>query len=403
MGMEFRPYYFGREWAKMGHRVDIIAADFSHIRRKNQIVAHDFDTEDIDGITYHWVKTRKYSGNGAARAVTMIEFVSKLRRNAKRIIDECDPDIILCSSTYPLDTYAGQKLRRVSGRAKLIHEAHDMWPATLVEIGKMARTNPFVVMMQIAENSAYRNSDYVISMAPYTEDYMKDHGLADGKWIHVPLGIDMNEWRERKPLSEDHMKHFRKLHDDGNFVVGYFGGLALSNAMDNFLDIASIFLRKDEKASFVIVGKGVEKEHLMRRVEDEGLTNVSFLPPVSKKEIPELTAQMDCIYMGANATSLYRFGLCLNKMADSMMAQRPVLCAITAPPTWVDIAGCGITTDSANAGQAAGAIKKIMDMTEEERRAMAVNGRRYAEQNLDIKKLAERTADLFMSLNGGEK
>ena len=85
------------------------------------------------------------------------------------------------------------------------------------------------------------------------------------------------------------------------------------------------------------------------------------------------------------------------------MAQRPVLCAITAPPTWVDIAGCGITTDSANAGQAAGAIKKIMDMTEEERRAMAVNGRRYAEQNLDIKKLAERTADLFMSLNGGEK
>ena len=69
----------------------------------------------------------------------------------------------------------------------------------------------------------------------------------------------------------------------------------------------------------------------------------------------------------------------------------------------MDIAGCGITTDSANAGQAAEAIKKIMDMTEEERRAMAVNGRRYAEQNLDIKKLAERTADLFMSLNGGEK
>lgn len=59
MGMEFRPYYFGREWVKMGHRVDIIAADFSHIRRKNPIVAHDFDTEDIDGITYHWVKTRK--------------------------------------------------------------------------------------------------------------------------------------------------------------------------------------------------------------------------------------------------------------------------------------------------------------------------------------------------------
>ena len=35
MGMEFRPYYFAKEWTAMGHRVDIIAADFSHLRRVN--------------------------------------------------------------------------------------------------------------------------------------------------------------------------------------------------------------------------------------------------------------------------------------------------------------------------------------------------------------------------------
>ena len=35
MGMEFRPYYFAREWVKAGHRVDIIAADYSHLRRVN--------------------------------------------------------------------------------------------------------------------------------------------------------------------------------------------------------------------------------------------------------------------------------------------------------------------------------------------------------------------------------
>ena len=33
MGMEFRPYYFAREWAKMGHRVRIVSASFSHLRR----------------------------------------------------------------------------------------------------------------------------------------------------------------------------------------------------------------------------------------------------------------------------------------------------------------------------------------------------------------------------------
>lgn len=56
MGMEFRPYYMAREWTKLGHKVDIIAGDYSHLRKMNPTVKYDFQTEDIDGITYHWIK-----------------------------------------------------------------------------------------------------------------------------------------------------------------------------------------------------------------------------------------------------------------------------------------------------------------------------------------------------------
>ena len=55
MGMEFRPYYFAREWVKKGHRVDIFAASYSHLRRVNPKVRHDFQEEIIDGIHYHWI------------------------------------------------------------------------------------------------------------------------------------------------------------------------------------------------------------------------------------------------------------------------------------------------------------------------------------------------------------
>ena len=88
MGMEFRPYYFAREWVKAGHRVDIIAADYSHLRRVNPEVDHDFQEDIIDGIHYHWIKTRTYEGNGAKRAITMAQFVSKLWLNTGRIIKE---------------------------------------------------------------------------------------------------------------------------------------------------------------------------------------------------------------------------------------------------------------------------------------------------------------------------
>ena len=150
MGMEFRPYYFAREWVKMGHKVDIIAADYSHLRRKNPVVKRDFQEENIDGITYHWVRTNEYQGNGVKRAMTMAKFVSKLWLRSRWIVNEFEPDVVICSSTYPLDTFAGQRIRNVSKKkVRLVHEVHDMWPATLIEVGGMSKYNPFVVAMQI--------------------------------------------------------------------------------------------------------------------------------------------------------------------------------------------------------------------------------------------------------------
>ena len=167
MGMEFRPFYFAREWVKMGHHVDIAAADYSHLRMKNPEISKDFQTETIDGITYHWIKTGRYEGNGAARALTMFQFVGKLWRNAGEIARKWKPDVVITSSTYPLDTYAGQRIAKKSG-AGLIHEVHDMWPLTLVEVGGMSRYHPFVLLLQMAENSAYRHSEFVVSLYFFT-------------------------------------------------------------------------------------------------------------------------------------------------------------------------------------------------------------------------------------------
>ena len=105
MGMEFRPYYLSKEWTKMGHNVTIIAGDYSHLRKKNPSVINDFTAENIDEIEYVWVKTGEYEGNGMKRALTMERFVRKLWMNAGKIAKKYRPDVVIASSTYPLDTY----------------------------------------------------------------------------------------------------------------------------------------------------------------------------------------------------------------------------------------------------------------------------------------------------------
>ena len=111
MGMEFRPYYLAREWIRQGYHVDIITGSYSHLREMNPSVNSDFEETNIDGIIYHWIKTRKYYGNGVQRALSMFEFVGKIWLHAEKIAKEIKPDVIITSSTYPLDAYAGKRIK----------------------------------------------------------------------------------------------------------------------------------------------------------------------------------------------------------------------------------------------------------------------------------------------------
>ena len=400
MGMEFRPYYFSREWARQGHEVHIVAADYSHLRRKNPEVTRDWQIEKIDGVYYHWVKTGTYSGNGAKRALTMERFVRKIIANGKMLVKITNPDVIICSSTYPLDTYAGQHLKKLTnGRAILVHEVHDMWPETLVEIGGMKRSHPFVVAMQIGENSAYKNSDKIIAMMPYSKEYMVEHGMSAEKWTHIPLGIDMNEWTDPEPLSEEHKNTIQLLRDEGKFIVGYFGGHAISNALDILVDAAEESQKRSYDVSFVLVGDGVEKKRIIKLAESKGLNNMTFLPPVSKKEIPSLLAMFDTLFIGTMKSPMdARFGICMNKMADSMMSGKPVICSVDAPSCWVEEAGSGVMTEAENINEIVDAIKYIKSMPKEDRDEMGEKGKRYCMENLDVNVAANKMLNAILDV-----
>lgn len=387
MGMEFRPYYLSKEWTKMGHKVTIVAGDFSHLRRKNPTVEKDFQTEMIDGIEYVWIKTGEYSGNGGKRAMTMLRYVRKLFFKAGKIAKTWKPDMVIASSTYPLDTYAARKIAK-KAKAKYIHEVHDMWPATLYEVGGMSKKHPFVVMMQIAENSAYKHCDRCVALLPYSKDYMVEHGLAPEKFQNIQNGVVVEEWEGSEKIPKEH-EDFFEAHKD-NFIVGYFGGHALSNALDKCLDVAKAFLEKnDEKTIFVFVGDGVEKKGLMERAEKEGIRNAFFLPPVKKTAVPDLVSHFGCSYMTGMPSPLYRFGLCLNKMYDSMMAAKPVICAFDAPDTLVRIYDCGYQCDPSNKEEVVEAITKLETMDPKDREEMGNRGKKAILSHFTYKQLAE--------------
>lgn len=391
-GMEFRPYYFAREWVRMGHRVHIVAADYSHLRTKNPEVTKDFQTERIDGIYYHWVKAGRYEGNGGRRALTMFQFVGKLWICADKIAKAWKPDVVITSSTYPLDTYAGQRIAKLCG-ARLIHEIHDMWPATLTELGGMSRFHPFVMAMQAAENSFCRHSDYVVSLPSNAKEYLMAHGMEPYKFIHIPNGVALQDWEHREKLPKEHQSVLQDLKKNRKFIVGYFGGHALSNALDCLLDAAKRITNPD--IQFVLVGDGTEKNRLIKRAEQEQIENVHFLSPVSKKMIPDLVSYFDCSIMCAADSPLYRFGMCFNKLYDSMMAAKPILCAIRTPDSAIKTYQCGRIVRPQDSEELAQAVEKMYRLPKNRRKQMGENGKQAVLQHFVYDILAQEFASLF--------
>lgn len=394
-GMEYRPYYLAREWVKQGHQVTIVGASFSHLRLKNPQVEKDYQEETIEDIRYIWYKTPEYKGS-LARIRNILTFMYKLSKYSNRLVHDVKPDLVIASSTYPLDNYVAHKIAKSSG-AKYTYEIHDLWPLSPMLIGGYSKYHPFIWSMQRAEDYAYKHVDKVISLLWNAEEHCKEHGLGAGKFVCVPNGYFPEEWTEEKfnlMLPDEHQKVFDSL--KGKIIVGFAGGFAASGNVITLVKSASE-LKNRSDIYFVLVGKGPELFSYEKVIKENNLSNITILPAVFKHLIPAINSHFDIAHLGGLHSELHQYGTSYNKMTDYMLCSLPIVQSVDEPGSVVERVGCGIRVEAENVKAVADAIAKLADMSSEERKAIGRKGKEYVEKNLRWSKLAEDFLKPFQS------
>lgn len=371
-GMAYRPYHFAIEWIKAGHAVTIVAASFSHLRYNQPKCDLPITVEAIDGIRYVWLKTPTYSGNGLKRIINMLSFTGQLYA---RPLPITKPEVVIDSSTYPLTIYAANRIAKRYG-ARLIFEVHDLWPLTPMELGGFSKWHPFIILMQQAENYAYKNAHRVVSMLPKAKKHMVSHGMSPEKFVYIPNGVDVSAWQLNNALPEEYGDLLKNFKRRGKFVVAYTGAHGNANALQYFIKSAEL-LKGHDKIHFLLVGNGPEKKALQAMAKTENLHNISFLPSIPKIFIPALLRQIDACYIGWKRKSLYRFGINPNKLMDYMMSGKPVIHSIEAGNDLVAESGCGISVVPEDPEAVADAILALFHMSAEDRMAMGQRGHDY--------------------------
>ncbi|MGC6490956.1 MAG: glycosyltransferase family 4 protein [Flavobacteriales bacterium] len=377
-GMTFRSFYLAKEFIKK-YNVEIISASYSHVMNKPPEVHEKFTKEEVEGVSFNWVKVPRYKkSKSIGRILSMFLFLFELFLiNTKHLKK---PDVIIVSSISPFPIWKAY-LWAKRFNAKLIFEVRDIWPLSVIELGGFSKYNPFVMLLQLTENFAYKYSDYVVSVLPLAFDHMKYHGLKKEKFIYIPNGVEI---KESIGLTNTNSETFK---------VGYSGTLGIANALMFLVKAAE--LTQPLNIEFHILGDGPEKKNLQEIVLSKGLSNVIFHDAVPKEEVQAFLSKMDILYIGWHLSSLYRFGISANKLFDYMMSAKPIVHSVSAGNDPVKEAKAGISIEPENATLIADAIIEIYNLSSEERTILGKNGRKYVEENHSYQQLAKQYESLF--------
>lgn len=385
-----RIYHMSREWVKMEHNVMVLAASYTHVQFVHPDEIKEKNIEDIDGIKYLWYPTPRYNKNGFARFKNILSFLIQVYKDSKRISRDFMPDIVIASSIYPMDIWPAKRIADMSG-AKLIFELHDLWPLSPIIFGGMSPKHPFILLCKRAEKDCYKYSDKVVSLLPCVHEYVRKFNYDLNNLIIISNGIVEEDWLPENivNVSNQHLKSFLdNEREKKNVIVGYAGAFGKANALEYLIDAADILRNKN--ISFVLVGDGLEKENLIKKVEELKLQNIFFFDFIPKREIPDLLNYVDIAYIGWQNVFIYKYGISPNKLMDYMMSSKAILHSVNTGNDIVSKVGCGITVAPASSKMIAEGILKLASLRPEEREEMGKRGRNYILKNQTYALLAKK-------------
>ena len=274
-------------------------------------------------------------------------------------------------------------------RVPFLFEVRDLWPAFAIAVGVLKQP-ALIRMSEWLERFLYRQADQVIVNSPGFQEHVQARGAQ--RVTLVPNGAEATMFQP-----DAGGEAFRQKHGlEGRFVVMYAGAHGMSNDLETVLAAADQLRALDELA-IVLLGDGKEKPALMAQAAEMGLTNVRFLAPIPKTEIPEALAAADACLAILKPVAMYAT-VYPNKVFDYMAAGRPVILAIQGViREVVEQAGAGLPVSPGDAPALAAAIRQLAQ-DQESGRVMGARGRQAVEQLFDRPVLAEKLARLMEEL-----
>ncbi len=391
-----RHHWFAEQLLQRGYQPTIFCANTRHNSTQTiKIKKKRFILKFSKNIPYVFVKSTPYTANGISRIRNMLTFSINLRSIVSQYEKKAGkPDIILASSVHPFTLLVGQKISKTYG-VPFICEIRDLWPETLVAMGKLRRNSLLAKLLYAVEKSIYKKADKIIFTIPGGKDYITSIGLKDDKVAYINNGVDLKQFNYNKRQYEYYNNDFS---GKNKFKIIYTGSMGRANALITVIKAAEILQKyKINDIMFYLFGDGYQRKMLSQYVDDRKILNVKFMGTVEKKYIPYILSKSQLnVFTGQNI-QLYQYGLSLNKLFEYLASGKPILSNIACGYDILKETKSGITIAADDPEAFADGILKFYHMSPFEFNEYCRNASLTAKE-YDFEKHAEKLEKIILKL-----
>ncbi|WP_149084568.1 MULTISPECIES: glycosyltransferase family 4 protein [Microbacterium] len=374
-----RHFSLARGLVQRGWTVVLLAASTEHPSGRRRAGIPDERASDRirDGVRFRFLRTPQYDG-GLGRLRNMAAFTAALLRRAN-VADLPRPDVVIGSTVHPLAAWAASVLARRAG-VPFLFEIRDLWPQTLIDMGKLSPRSPLSWMLRRLERMLCDRAEAVITLLPFASEYLVAQGVPAEKVVWISNGTDADDFDGAPPPGGD------------DFVFMYLGSVGRANGLSAIVDGFLSAAATEPRLRLVIVGTGTELPAIRTRAggSPQGV-RVTFEPPVPKDQVPILVGRADAMVINILDLDVYRFGVSMNKIFDYAAAARPILVASNARNNVVTEADAGIVVPADDAEALGVAMIRMASRDAADDRARwAANARAHVMNHYDYRALAEQ-------------
>ena len=334
-----RHFDLAKKLVERGHQVTIFASSFNHQLLKEDHLSNTnslYKETFYEGVKFIWIKTIGYSKNDHKRVLNMLSYSKRALSIAKKINDR--PDVVIGSLVHPLAAYVGYLVAK-KYKSIFYFEERDLWPQTLIDLGKMSEKNPVIYLLSRMEYFLFKKAKRIIVLFDKAVDYVESRGVSREKVLYIPNGFDTERDHNVMDLTSEIKMLFDELSDKN--VAIYTGAHGKANNLDVILNSAKIIQSRGLNTYFILIGNGPEKKRLKKRVQDENIKNIIMVEPVQKEMIPEILKRADIGLLPLVDSPVFKWGISPNKLFDYMGASLPVLLMCNLEGTPVELANGG--------------------------------------------------------------